>query len=391
MNRAILMSLLLLATSLAGCTELGGEECEYDVDGNTMYGTLIEDGSCFPMTGGEFGRMISETSHFDGYSLASQYSFFSLDVDEITSVDGTEVINSWRLWKNDTIGLSYVGHSLEIDGVKVVEYEIYHGLTDVYFSDSDGDLQRGRDMHPDYEDPFVEIFRLSQQDPNGVWPAFYYDFSPLEGQSWVVTGDASELFQVGRTISDGTNGEAREVYVATQGFPPVIQAIEVFSDSLSERLYFIGASIEDDAMEYFYLLQDGTLEEVWYSGGYIPNPTIDRAPIPFILVPEVMLIEGGSTGVTGIVPEAMKHEVNLSEIEMHVFVENSSVASLILDDGSTNITLDDGTWWELRWEDAGLVGLLSYMDSYTVTTNSSETYDIRIFDHWAQAWTDHVD
>jgi hypothetical protein len=95
--------------------------------------------------------------------------------------------------------------------------------------------------------------------------------------------------------------------------------------------------------------------------------------------------------VTGVVPEAMKHEVNLSDVEMHVFVGNSSVANLTLDDASNNVTSEVGEWWDISWQDEGHIGLLSHADRYTVTTNSSASFDIRFFDTWAQAWTDGLE
>jgi len=369
---------------------LDGSEggCEYDVDGQEEYGGVLEDGSCFPMRGAEFSMVIMEMGHFDGFAEASQSSSLEIRVRDYRSVDGTDVSNSWTISKNDTLGLSYVGHTLVIDGILVTEYEVYHGHSDVYFSGPDGELSRGRDMHPDYEDPFAEILRLSLQDPSGTWPSLYYDLSGLVGQSWVVTGDLSSLQQIGRAVIDSDGGW--EVYVGTIGLPPRIQDIGVYSDSL-EPQYELRVDYEDSQLGLFHILQDGTYEEMLFSEGYIPNPTLDRAPVPFIPVPEMMLFEGNVTGVTGIVPEAMKHEVTLSDVEMHVFVDNLSVANLTLDDASNNVTVEGGAWWDVSWEDGGHIGLLSYGDRYTVTTNSSAAFDIRFFDTWAQAWTDGIE
>ena len=80
-------------------------------------------------------------------------------------------------------------------------------------------------MHPDYEDPFAELLRLSLQDPSGTWPSLYYDLSGLASQSWVVTGDVSSYHQIGRAVIGGDEGW--EVYVGTIGLPPRIQDIGV--------------------------------------------------------------------------------------------------------------------------------------------------------------------
>ena len=390
MIRTILLSLLLTTTSLVGCTDFSGEDCEYEVHGVVLEGDLIADGSCFPMSGEEFARMISEEGIFNGYVLASEYTgSFSLWATEITIVDGIEVVNSWGIAKNETIGLRHVWHNLRIGGNLVADYEIFDGMADIYFSESGLGYLRGRDMSPEYEDPFVEILRLSQQDPDGVWPPFYYDFSALEGQSWVVTGDVDYLYQVGRTLLGGGSEGAREIYVQTTGFPPIIQGIGIYSDTLSEPFYEMNWDVGGGQDSLYYALQDGTIEENWFAEGYIPKQSFDRAPIPFIPLPQFQQIDNGITEVSGSVPGAMIHEVNLSEVEMHAFIDNSSVVSLMLDEAFSNFTSEDGTWWELSWDDSGLEGLLSHMDSYSVRTNSTAIFDIRLFDHWAQAWTDH--
>ena len=97
---------------------------------------------------------------------------------------------------------------------------------------------------------------------------------------------------------------------------------------------------------------------------------------------------GGKTIVEGIVPSEMTHEASLSEIEIHIISDGSSVATLLLSEGSSNNTTEGGDWWELSWEDNRGPGLLSEGDHYSVSTNSEASFDIRIFDMWAQAWTD---
>ncbi|MAH98089.1 MAG: hypothetical protein CMA12_01895 [Euryarchaeota archaeon] len=368
---------------LSGCTSIGGDErdngCDYEIND-----------SCFPMRGGEFARMISESNHLDGYSLAAQNNgFFRIEAEQTSTIDGVKVVNSWALEKFDDLGMRYVSHTLMIGGNLVAGYQIYDGLSEIYISDSDMlSMKRGRDMSPEYEDPFIEIQRLSQQEPGGVWPPFYYDFNQFEGQTWTVTGDYSELFQVGST-SKLIDGEVIQTYVATSGFPPEIVAIEVFKEN-TDILYRL-ALYEESDIPYYELLRNGTLEGMWFEAGLLTSPTFDRAAVPFIPLPQFQLNQEGITEVSGLVPEAMIYEVNLSEIEMHVFIDNSSVAQLMLENETSNSTSDDGTWWELVWQDYGIEGLLSSHDSFSVRTNSSETFDIRIFDLWANAWTDGGD
>ena len=380
MKSAILVSLILFTTPLSGCISLSNEQSHAGCDQE------VND-SCFPMRGGEFARMISEQTPLDGYSLAAQNpGFFRVEAEQSSTIDGVNVVNSWAIERSDDLGIRYVSHTLTIGGNLVAGYQIYDGLSEIYISDSNIlSMKRGRDMIPEYEDPFVEIQRLSQQEPDGVWPPFSYDLSQFEGQSWTVTGDVSELYQVGGT-SKMISGELIQAYVATSGFPPNIVAIEVFKET-TDILYRLVLYEEID-IPYYELLRNGTLEGMWFEAGLLPNPTFERAAVPFIPLPQFQLTEDGITEVSGPVPEAMIHEVNLSEIEMHVFMDNSSVAKLMLENLTSNTTSADETWWELEWDDSGLDGLLSFPDSFSIRTNSVETFDIRIFDLWANAWTD---
>ena len=114
-----------------------------------------------------------------------------------------------------------------------------------------------------------------------------------------------------------------------------------------------------------------------------------RAPVPFIPVPQHQTMSGGDTTVVGIVPSEMTHEASLSEIEMHVFSGGSSVAVLLLSEGNSTNSTEGGVSWDLSWEDNTAPGLLSRDDSYSVSTNSEDSFDIRIYDRWAQEWTDY--
>ena len=124
------------------------------------------------------------------------------------------------------------------------------------------------------------------------------------------------------------------------------------------------------SIDYYMALLEGNL--YLEMSGLAEFP---RAPVPFIPVPGQQSVIGDTTTVTGTVPGEMSHEVSLSEIEMHVFSGGSSVASLLLNDLQANISADDGTWWELEWNDSGEPGLLSQLDTFSVGTNSESPFD----------------
>jgi len=76
---------------------------------------------------------------------------------------------------------------------------------------------------------------------------------------------------------------------------------------------------------------------------------------------------------------------------MHVFSGGSSVAVLPLSEGNSTNSTEGGVSWDLSWEDNTAPGLLSRDDSYSVSTNSEASFDIRIYDRWARTWTDGLE
>ena len=147
--------------------------------------------------------------------------------------------------------------------------------------------------------------------------------------------------------------------LAVNSLPPRIVGLTIYSEGLSQEDVTFSMSIATEDWDYalssdYYLnLLDG--------GAYLEMSGLSefpRSPVPFIPVPDQQYVTGDTTSVTGTVPGEMSHEVSLSEMEMHVFSDGSSVASLMLNDGQANISSEDGTWWELEWLDSGVPGLL---------------------------------
>ena len=74
----------------------------------------------------------------------------------------------------------------------------------------------GRDMEPNYEDPFLEIARLATENPDGMWPPFRYNVSQFSDLSWTITGDALESYQIARA----TNGSHMSYTSRSKDSPP---------------------------------------------------------------------------------------------------------------------------------------------------------------------------
>lgn len=367
--RPVILSLLFCIPALSGCMEVE-RPCP--------------DGTCFPLTSSAFNTILEETGDIDALHLSEEYDRISVRTISKFTESGVSGEMQWRIEKDDERQLRLVENRVVVGGIGIVGYEIWDGGPDTYTRTTDH-WMKGRDMDPNYEDPFQEIARLATEDPEGRWPPFRIDVSQFSDLSWTITGDAMEAYQIARA----TNG-SDEIYFELQGLPPRIVGLSIYSGGLTHDDVSFSMSISTEewghdlrSIDYYMALLEGNL--YLEMSGLAEFP---RAPVPFIPVPGQQSVIGDTTTVTGTVPGEMSHEVSLSEIEMHVFSAGSSVASLLLNDLQANISAGDGTWWELEWNDSGEPGLLSQLDTFSVSTNSESPFDIRIYDHWAQSWTD---
>ena len=366
--RPVLLSILFCIPALSGCMEVE-RPCP--------------EGTCFPLTSSAFNSILEEVGEIDALQLAEEYDRLSVSTLSRFTESGVSGEMQWKVEKDDDRELRLVVNSVVVGGVGVVGYEIWDGGPDTYTRTSDH-WMKGRDMEPNYEDPFLEIARLATEDPNGRWPPFRYDVSQFSDLSWTITGDAMESYQIARATSGPD-----EIYFEIHGLTPRIVGLTIYSEGLSQEDVTFSMSIASEdwdhalSIDYYLALLEGN--SYLSMSGLSEFP---RAPVPFIPVPGQQSVTGDTTTVTGTVPGEMSHEVSLSEVEFHVFSGGSSVASVMLNDGQANTSTEGGTWWDLAWTDSGVPGLLSKLDTFSVRTNSDETFEIRIFDHWAQAWTD---
>ena len=370
-NRATAIVMLLLAPALAGCIEME-RPCPED--------------TCFPLTSSAFNSILEEIGEVDALEMASEFD--RLAVTTLTRFTDSDAEGEmvWRIEKDDDLRLRQVSNTVILGGSQVVGYQIWDGGGDTY-TRTTGAWMLGRDMDAQYEDPFVEVARLATENPDARWPPFRFDVSQFVGLSWTITGDALDSYQIARAV-DGTD----EVYFELHGLPPRIVGISVYSGGLGQEDVSFSMSISTDNWDHG--LETNYYTEYLEGGGYLELsglPAFPRAPVPFIPVPDYQTLVGDTTTVSGTVPGEMTHEATLSEIEMHVFSRGSSMASLSLSEGSSNTSTEGGEWWDLSWDDGSGPGLLSQLDSYSVATNSQDAFEIRIFDTWAQAWTDGLE
>ena len=153
------------------------------------------------------------------------------------------------------------------------------------------------------------------------------------------------------------------------GAPPIVTGIETYSGD--EEQFTLRVTTGDDVT---ITLQEG----------------LPRTPVEFSLDAEPIQV-GDITVWSGPVPSGMDSDIEPSELEFHGILEEGvdavSVAMMRLDQGTSNITLDDGTWWEFTWIDYLSRGYFSHSDLYHISTNATGQLSVVLYDSWAQQWT----
>jgi len=225
----------------------------------------------------------------------------------------------------------------------------------------------GRDASPEYNDPFYEIARLSSEDPDGLWPPFSFDTTKYSNIDWQITGDALSLQQV----ATGTNG-THTIILELRGAPPMIMGIEIYDGEGTD--FSLSIDVGDSAM---IELKDN----------------LPRTPIQFIPLNNSIVNDNGIKTWSDVIPDSIS-EVEPLELEFHARIgslnSSESLASMNFNDVISNITIDDGTWWQFYWMDVDLDNLVSGGDFYNVRTNSTTDVTISVFDIWANIWTDDL-
>ena len=372
MYRATLFIILIFSSATVGCIQSSIRPCP--------------ENTCFPLTSDALNSILSEEGEFDALVLSSE--FRKLNIRSVTrySEDGIFGTVSWQVEKDDLNELRYISNLIVVGGIIFGGYEIWDGGEETYSSIS-GNYYSGRDMNPDYEDPFVELARLATENPNQSWPPFRFSYSQLSDLSWTITGDAFDAFQVAHA-----SNETHEIYLEIQGISPRIVGIEIYSIEISKEQPSFSISVShedwDSNLDAFYVLDNYVKNE------YLKEQEISKLPknpVPFIPTqPEEFFTLDEITTMRDTIPLEMKHEAVLSDITLHIFQDNYSVSSMNLEDSQKNITNEDGIWWSINWYDNAISGLFSGSDKYEIRTNSPSIFNVRFYDNWAESWTDSI-
>ena len=171
-------------------------------------------------------------------------------------------------------------------------------------------------------------------------------------------------------VATGTNG-THTIILELGGAPPMIMGIEIYDGKGSD--FSLTVETGDSATI--------TLQE-----------NLPRTAVQFIPENNSILYDGfriwSSTIPSGI------SEVEPSELEFHARIgplnNSESLAQMNFGNVLTNVSLEDGTWWEFYWMDVDLDELVSGGDYYNIRTNSTVDVTISVFDTWANKWTDDL-
>ncbi|MEC7695175.1 MAG: hypothetical protein VX954_03305 [Candidatus Thermoplasmatota archaeon] len=349
MFKSLMVTIIILVVPFSGCM---GEDEPRD----------CREELCFPLSSDEFNDLLSQ-AEFDVLEMASSNDRLRVRSTMVQEfAEGRGEIH-WEVAKDEKAELSHISTRYIVNGVIIQDWGLVEGPGLVNIRSGSPWFQL-RDESIYYEDPFFALAAASTANPSISTPPFSFDISQFYGLSWDITGDAASLQQVATS-----SNETHEIFISMTGEIPEIMSIEVSSGD--DYQFSLVASIGDE----FEL-------EV--------QQNLPRIHMPFIPAQPGIASEHG-TDVNVKLSEVsgdFRYEANLSDIEIHSFSDNGSLANMRLSAGQQNITMDDGTWWEFLWLDVTHEGLFSRNDIYKVRTNSTEDFQIRFYDIWGEGWTD---
>lgn len=360
MRLAALTTLILLSTAISGCLDVPVEECEGI--------------NCFPLDSDALSEILADPGAFDVLALAVENNRLRIVTTTTLEDSGQFTEVHWDVAKDEHTQLRSIAMRMTI-GSTTIDNELIESqnMTNIR---TDGNWYEGRDEVWEYRDPFHELAQLATQQNGGFWPPFAFDTTLIADLAWTISGDLTSTQQIASASND-----THTIIIELMGSPPRIMGIETYSGD--EETFILRVSTGESVS---IQLQEG----------------LPRTPVGFS-IDSNPLQQDGITTWYGYAPE-MSTEIDPSQLEFHGILtedgEPSSVAALYLspscpacvdhttgNGATTNITLEDGTWWAFHWIDFPVVGYFSAGDGYVISTNSTGEIDAALYDSWAQQWT----
>jgi hypothetical protein len=347
--RGIILTVFVLFCPLgAGCLAVPEDICS--------------ESECFPLDSAALSELLASPGAFDVLSYAEDFERLRVETSTVYGNQGQFAEIHWSVAKDDTANLRSIAMRFTVS-TSSMDSEVIEGqhTTNIRVG---GDWYEGRDAIPQYADPFAELAQLANEQPEGMWPPFGFDVASIAELDWTISGDTLSLQQIA-TASNATH----TIIVELMGAPPMVTGIETYSGD--EEQFTLRVTTGDDVV---ITLQEG----------------LPRTPVEFSLDAEPIQV-GDTTVWSGPVPSGMDSDIEPFELEFHGISEEEglavSVAMMQLDQGTSNTTLDDGTWWEFTWIDFLSPGYFSHSDLYHIRTNATGQLSVALYDSWAQQWT----
>ena len=343
--RAVLLAVLLMVSCSSGCLEVPLESCE--------------DTGCFPFNNDLLNELLSNSDSLDVLLLASENS--KLRVKSSTTYQTETQLGEihWNVAKDDEQNLRSIAMRFSL-GTTSIDTEVIEGtettnirLGNVWYE--------GRDAVPNYKDPFYEIAQQSVEDPDGFWPSFGFDTTSISELEWTITHDVQSLEQVA-----SAQNETHSIILVLKGMPPELIGVELYGNDDSA---FVLSIVKGDDVQLNL------------------QPDLPRAAIEFD-VDESVLLSDDTTIWAGYVPLGFTSEVDAAELSFEVIESGSTIVEFNLADLTSNQTDVHGDWWDFIYWDYSGDGYFSASDYYEIRTNSTNSVSIKIYDSWANSWTD---
>ncbi|MFQ3322154.1 MAG: hypothetical protein ACI9O1_001260 [Candidatus Thalassarchaeaceae archaeon] len=352
MRAAYLMAIITILSFTSGCLTVPISD-------------ICEDENCFDFSVESFSNLLSQENAFDIISYSQLYPQLRVEAYLVSEQQSQRGEIYWNVAKDEESGLSSISSRLVLGESIIIDNEYIEGNeTNNYRVGNE--WYEGRDQITGYSNPFIKLSKSAAENPDGFWPPFSFNTNDISDLDWTISVDLTSNQLVATAIN-----QTHSIYVETRGMPPVIVAIETYSDTDN---FILKVSTENVSISI--------------------NNGLIRAPAPFILNPDSIMNDDNITYWSGIISDTLSIDINPDELEIHgLSIQGSNATSIIsmrLDLKATNLTMGDGTWWEFNWIDYLGENLVSNGDLYTVRTNSTGNLSIAIYDLWADAWTDMV-
>jgi len=399
--RRLLMLLLAASLVLSGCIDQITSFADDDV---------VEDKLALDqLSSEEVNDLLQQEVNLDPTTIAGELDRFGVRMSVQTLEDGESGHLSIEIMKDDIAQIGSFGFGFAA-GIISMEVEMVSGAERIANMRVMNQWFTLRDEQPEYIDPFTQMAAEGEDEDEGDQmiddpldnipdPTEMFN----EAFDWTVTIDVESTQQVASASND-----THQVIVDFQGVPPRIISIESYSNNGSETVqidYFYGDAVQLSINPAFPRTSVTIeMDESTDESGEFTCDNNETIPINWVNDEYADCADGSDEGVNesdipepltiweGEVTEEHTQEVLLSEIELRIGEEDEEEfyynISMMLDAGSTNVTDEDGDWWDITWTDVDGDGLVSTGDTYAVLTNSSaaDDFEVLFYDHWADQY-----